>query len=537
MKKIISILLVLLVVASMVSGCSVKGGTPAATSVTEGQNSETTESGLVNNTYKSGYPVVKDKITLTAVVSTNTTIGPMQEQRFWKMIEELSNIHIEFNHITQNGSELISLMFASRDYPDIMFNGANDKQIMDSAAAGDVIPLDDLMKEYAPNWSRILDENAYAKKVTTMPDGKIYSLPYIHDDDAEKGFRDQLLANVKWLDELGLEVPTTTEEFRNALRAIKANAGKGSIPENAIPWVFKYNNYRSGQYDLYASFGILFYEADYMGVENGKVMYHAVNPKIKDAIKYMHELYAEGLISSESFTDDMTTTNSKMISDPPITGFISNFNNPFLTDDIWKPMLPIKAPGVDHPMMRQQTNRVARHYFSIFSKNKYPEASMRLADILAEEEWSLQGKFGFIGEHILKTADGNYKIAPGVKAADYTNNTPGNFVCAALTKDVCEKFIWDGQRGLRQKAYDELYKPIVAPIENFYPPVVFTEEQTDRKAELGTDIFGYAEETIAHWIIDGGIDEEWDAYVKKMKDMGLEELMQIYQGALDIFNQ
>jgi len=161
---------------------------------------------------------------------------------------------------------------------------------------------------------------------------------------------------------------------------------------------------------------------------------------------------------------------------------------------------------------------------------------MRRADLLAEEEWSLPGKFGFLSEHVLYE-DGKYKVAPGVKTSDYAVDTPGNFVCAALTRELCQKFIWDGQRGLRQKAYENVYKDIIAPLDYFYPPVVFSEEQLDRKAELGTDIFGYAEETIARWIIEGGIDEEWDAYVKKIDDMGLKELLKIYQDALDVFNQ
>ncbi|MEK3721284.1 hypothetical protein [Paenibacillus sp. FSL H8-0034] len=35
----------------------------------------------------------------------------------------------------------------------------------------------------------------------------------------------------------------------------------------------------------------------------------------------------------------------------------------------------------------------------------------------------------------------------------------------------------------------------------------------------------------------GGIDQEWDAYVKKVKDMNSDELVKIYQEALDLFNK
>ena len=31
----------------------------------------------------------------------------------------------------------------------------------------------------------------------------------------------------------------------------------------------------------------------------------------------------------------------------------------------------------------------------------------------------------------------------------------------------------------------------------------------------------------AHWVVDGGIEEEWDSYLKQLKDMGVEELVKI----------
>ena len=40
----------------------------------------------------------------------------------------------------------------------------------------------------------------------------------------------------------------------------------------------------------------------------------------------------------------------------------------------------------------------------------------------------------------------------------------------------------------------------------------------------------------ASWIVNGGIDEQWDAYVDQLNQMGLERLMEIYQEALDVYN-
>jgi putative aldouronate transport system substrate-binding protein len=36
--------------------------------------------------------------------------------------------------------------------------------------------------------------------------------------------------------------------------------------------------------------------------------------------------------------------------------------------------------------------------------------------------------------------------------------------------------------------------------------------------------------------VDGGIEEEWESYLKQLDRMGLPELMEVYQAGLDRFN-
>ena len=69
-----------------------------------------------------------------------------------------------------------------------------------------------------------------------------------------------------------------------------------------------------------------------------------------------------------------------------------------------------------------------------------------------------------------------------------------------------------------------------------YPNVIFTTEQTDRLAELSTDIGDYVNTTLANWMLNGGMEDEWDSYVERLNKLGLEEYIFILQEALDNFN-
>src|SRR5699024_6042142 len=85
----------------------------------------------------------------------------------------------------------------------------------------------DLIDEYAPNFKKILDENPVIKDAITMPDGNIYSFPLISDPEfASHRIQARPFINEKWLDELGIDMPQTTEEFHDFLTAVKEDLGK-----------------------------------------------------------------------------------------------------------------------------------------------------------------------------------------------------------------------------------------------------------------------------------------------------------------------
>ena len=482
---------------------------------------------------KTGYPIVDEKITLTAVSLSHNGID-WNDLEYFKQLEELTNIHIEFTNYGSTQKEKLNLMFASGDFPDLIFGGPTDDQILQAANGGAIMPLNDLIQEYSPNWQNALDEYSYIRKVITMNDGEIYSLPFVNMSEVESGIRDQWLINVKWLEELNLEKPTTTEEFYNVLKAFKDNAGKGSIPENVIPWYFRFNSYVGGQFDIFGSFGLLVPTSDYIAVEDGKVLFQAMNPEIKEPIQYMNKLYEEGLIPSTVFTDDWNTYVSKVRSEPPVAGVFGSFYNSLPEE--YEPISPIKASNVDKPLFRRQLPVITRSHFTITKNNPYPEASMRLADTLADPDWSLQGNYGLYDESLIKREDGKVEMAPDWDESELYKSVPSNLSNLLITPEVNDKLIVSGQRKERLDTINEYYKDYVVSVDQLYPQVMYTPEQNQRLSSLQTDIMNYVNQTLAKWITEGGIDEEWDEYIERLEAMNVDEMIQIRQDALNQFN-
>ena len=68
-----------------------------------------------------------------------------------------------------------------------------------------------------------------------------------------------------------------------------------------------------------------------------------------------------------------------------------------------------------------------------------------------------------------------------------------------------------------------------------FPNVFMSMEDTNRISQLDTDIKKYAEQMKAGWILNGGIEEEWDSYLQKMEDYGLSEYLEIKQKYFDAY--
>ena len=146
---------------------------------------------------------------------------------FLEDAEEKAGIQIEWDiHLSADWGERKSVLMAGGDLPDaflgsITFNDAEIAQNQDV-----FIPLEDLIAENMPNLTRIMSEDPKIKAMITSPDGHIYSLP--KKLPMRPLIANQLFINQTWLDNLGLEMPDTYEDFIDVLTAFKEEDANGN---------------------------------------------------------------------------------------------------------------------------------------------------------------------------------------------------------------------------------------------------------------------------------------------------------------------
>lgn len=260
------------------------------------------------------------------------------EKPLVQQMNEAMGVTIEWNCVS--GDTLTEkknlILNAGSDLPDaLMAASLTDSELLTYGGNGLLIPLEDYINEETmPNLMKIVEKRPEMLATCTMPDGHIYGLPGISEMGFEYtdgntyyiGAIPQFTAiNTDWLEEVGMEMPTTVDELHDVLVAFKENDVNGNgDPTDEIPLSFifpeKNGSWCAGLGRLLAPFGCTDYQADHRAIENGQVYYQAASEEYKNAIAYYHDWFEEGLIDIEIFSQDSSQYIAKGNGEDPRLG-------------------------------------------------------------------------------------------------------------------------------------------------------------------------------------------------------------------------
>src|SRR5699024_8112632 len=125
----------------------------------------------------------------------------------------MTNIKLDWvEQVTMDGlSEKRNLALAGGNLPDVFYaSNLTNSDIFKYGEQGIFLPLKDLIDQYAPNLKAIMEENPNIEKGMTFPDGNIYTMPGLRDNDflsIRIGARPWI--DQTWLDKLDMKAPET----------------------------------------------------------------------------------------------------------------------------------------------------------------------------------------------------------------------------------------------------------------------------------------------------------------------------------------
>ncbi len=471
-------------------------------------------------------------------------------------LQEQTNVHINWTcFVSDQFGDKKNLALAQYGaLPDGLFvAGMGDYDLLRYAKQGIIIPLENLIDKYMPNLQAVFEKYPEYRVMLTAPDGHIYSFPWIEQLGAGKEAI-QAIGNIpyinkKWLDYLGLSVPKTTAELEEALIAFRDHAEElqnhFSITGSVIPMSFIINDQDpailiNGFGEGYGDTGDHFAVSD-----EGTVLYTSVQEGYKEGIRWLHHLVEENLTDPEAFTQDWSTYVAKGKNHRYglcFTWDIANIDN--YEDYIMLPALA--GPDGLVNITRQngsETSGFDRGRCVLTSNCKDTALAAAWIDQMYIPIQSAQNNWGTYGEegtaNIFEMSE-NENGEPMLRHLDLGDNSPVEIRenqsvngPLAILNDYYGVYVTEPDDA--KWRLDNMHETYLEDMNSqyVYPNVFMGLEDTNRISQLDTDIKRYAEQMKARWILNGGIDEEWDDYLKKMEDYGLSEYLQIKQKYFD----
>ena len=438
------------------------------------------------------------------------------------------------------------------DMPDaFMGTSLSDYEIITNGSNGIFIPLESYINEETmPNLSKLVEERPELLATCTMPDGHIYTLPTI----SEMGFTysdgnnyyigaiPQFMAiNKEWLAAVNMDMPTTIDELHDVLLAFKENDCNGNgDPTDEIPLSFEWGHWCANMTSLFSAFGFTDYNADHRAINDGKVYYNASTENYKEAMEYFHQWYAEGLIDMEAFSQDDSQYIAKGSGEDARLGVFSWWEIPEVVGDHadeYEYLTFLSGADGTLGVNLNEQGTTGHDRFAITSSCKNPELLMKWIDQCYDPVLSMQIIYGPIGEYFEEEPDENGVY---IETSEAGGNLKAKTELWAPNRQLSTDFgTYYYMEDRAQQRLDDLSNIWFEKVDNFeyYPSVVYSLEETETINEYISDLNDYVSETAANWIINGGVEEEWDKYISQLENLGVNDVVDAWQAAYDRYEE
>lgn len=392
---------------------------------------------------------------------------------------------------------------------------------------GAFLPLDDLINEHAPNIKKFLEENPKVKRNAQSVDGKLYFIPNVPDGDAAAGW----FIRKDWLDKLNLPVPTTVDEYHDALLAFKNGDPNGNGVADEIPYFDRGKSVKS----ILALYGV---RDGWSVADDGKIVYGKYVPEYKEGIKQVAKWYKEGLIDTELYTRG--GNSREQLFEANTGGSLHDwFTSTTVFNDRMKESVPefnliaIAPPADVNGKKWEDTSRatVDIYGWGISMSNPNPEATIKYFDFWFSEEGKRLYNFGIEGQQ--------YDIVDGkpVFKSEFINGgktmtdacwSNGMQLMIGAPQDFEYEKQWMNEDS--QKAID-MYTD-GGYIKDAFPALSFTSDEQKVITEKWSSIYSTMVEYEQKWVLGNmSVDETYDDYVSKLKSMGIDDVLKVYNDA------
>lgn len=535
-KRLISLVLIVVVVSSLVVGCS----NGEKNNKNAGSNKDTMET--AKQFEFTGYPMeTNEALSIWASqLIPSQTVGSWKESPFHSGLEKQTGVYMDWTFPTSgtDASQAFNLMMAEAELPDIIWHGViNDAETY--IEEGILRDLSEVLPKYAPNYWNYLKTHEYADKSVKTDSGKYYCFGFFREDRSQSVYMGPMVRQ-DWLEEQKLKTPVTIADWENTIRTFhKAYGAKIAFCPN-----WRVSPGMAGAFGAYGTIEMSLYID-----KDNKVQLAQAQPEWKEYMTWLRKLKDEGLIDPDVVTLDDAGLRTKIANNQVgITNTNLGAMNTFIEDAIANGN-GAKWVGIPYPVIKEGDSTTA-----IFSEDQIvgavvaittscPEEKVELAlrwlDYAFSEDGYYYWNFGVEGD-TYEMVNGvptftdkirNHELGMKEAVGLYTGETGWGLGIQAL--EMINQTSADAAKEARAMWYDESNKEATGWI---YPTAVTkTPDETAESNSIQNAISTYVKEMTLKFLTGEESMDNYETFVQTLKDMGLERLLEISQAAYDRF--
>lgn len=528
---------------SFLKGTAAGGAALAATGVLTACGDSSSSQGGAGSGAQSG-GASAERITVKIMKPKAASEVSLDQMEIFKVMGEKFNIDFEFDNPPEDSyEERLNLVMMETTLPDVICQ-IPMTDILKYGEGGVILPLNDIIDSKMPNLSAEIDKRDGVRQALTYSDGNIYYMPML--DEKVSGNLPYIVRE-DWLNALGLESPVTIDDWENYWKLLKESDLNGSGKHDIIPFSgYSMDNLRN----FCTAWGVLddFYTDPKDG---GRVHYGPIEDDYRDALVWMKKMWDAGYIDQELITMDYSSFSAKLAQNivgsftGPLGGMLAAQNStmPAVVEGfhVAATVPPVGPDGeYIHSNIDQEPRAVAAACITATCKNV--DRVVEWLDYMYSAEGNLLVNMGIEGktytmengepvltDSIMHNEDG---LSPKQAVGTYTfAQSYGPFVLSSyLTGQLDDESV--------NIAKTECIIPFLEVSKQYVIPgtLSFDSEADEIRRTAMADIETYVDEMVMKFITGREPIENWDAYVEKVKQMKIDDVLEIYQTALDAWN-
>ena len=438
-----------------------------------------------------------------------------------------------------NEKEAFNLMLSSGKLADVIgYVSATDLEKL--GRDGGLLPLNDLIRQYAPHIQWYLDNDKKFANTAYSLDGNIYYVP----KNQTLKFSEFWWIRKDWLDKLGLQVPTTVDELHDVLLAFRNGDPNGNGKKDEVPLFDRAGNKMPDEYLWLWDSSTEFY------VRDGKVEFEPLGANFETAVTNLRKWYVEGILDPEFFTrgpkgrDILMTANQGGCTHDWVSA--GNYNTKLQNEYPGLEMVAFAPPADQHGVVKERTERFPGVGWGISTQCKDPVTLIKFFDYCFTPEGQELLNWGIEGLTYTKDADGTKHFMDNVMNSELTPVGYLRSLGCLYRVGCCQDANYEiavaspaAQAAARlYESHPEWYLSEEPPYADGRLDMKLQPEDDAQYKKIMSTIRPYVDEKFQSWILGtSDFQSDYPAFVKELKSRGIDDAVAIVQRGYEAYTR